>query len=66
MNSRGTSGARRLVRKERPLRSKLKQLFPMLAEWPPEKWLGLPIAILLLYGVLIGIGVIFFGERVLD
>ena len=44
----------------------LKRLFPTLAEWPAEKWLGVPIAILILFGCIMGLSDLIFGARVMD
>ena len=33
----------------------LKRLFPNLAEWPAEKWLGLPIGLFFLAGIIGGV-----------
>jgi hypothetical protein len=44
----------------------LRRLFPTLAEWPPEKWLGVPIAAMLLLGSLYGVLDLLFGARVID
>jgi hypothetical protein len=43
----------------------LKRLFPTIAQWPPEKWLGLPIALLWLFGLIAGIGDIIFGDPII-
>lgn len=32
-----------------------KRLFPTLAEWPPEKWMGVPIALFFILGAIGGI-----------
>jgi len=37
-----------------------QRLFPNLAEWPTEKWLALPIALLFLLGIVGGIADIIF------
>jgi hypothetical protein len=33
-----------------------------LAEWPPEKWMGVPIALMLLIGCIIGVGDAILGR----
>jgi hypothetical protein len=44
----------------------LRRLFPTLAAWPPEKWLGVPLAAMLLIGALGGVLDLLFGARVID
>ncbi len=39
-----------------------KRLFPTLAEWPSEKWLGLPIALLIVVGCIGGIVDLVLGR----
>lgn len=44
----------------------LRRLFPTLADWPAEKWLGVPVAILIIFGCIMGLGDLLFGSRVDD
>jgi hypothetical protein len=30
-------------------------LYPVMAEWPPEKWMALPIAVIWVIGIIAGI-----------
>jgi hypothetical protein len=41
---------------------KLRKLFPNLAELPPEKWMGLPVAFLLVVGCIVGVGDAILGR----
>jgi hypothetical protein len=41
---------------------RLRELFPSLAEWPAEKWMLLPIALLLVIGCIIGVGDAILGR----
>ena len=40
----------------------LKRLFPNMAEWPTEKWLGVPVLLLWGWGCLAGILDLAFGR----
>jgi hypothetical protein len=39
----------------RTLKHLFPTLYPVMAEWPPEKWLGLPIAFIWLFGCIVGV-----------
>jgi hypothetical protein len=40
--------------------SVLKRLFPTLADWPVEKWMGLPLGLFFLLGIVGGIMELWF------
>lgn len=44
----------------------LKKLFPNLAKLEPVKWLALPLALLWVFGIVIGFTDLLFGSRVID
>jgi hypothetical protein len=44
----------------------LKRLFPTLADWPSEKWLGVPIAVVFMLAVLGGALSLIFGSKVIE
>jgi hypothetical protein len=44
----------------------LKRLFPTLAEWPLEVWLGAPLGLVFILAVIGGMLDLMFGSRVID
>ena len=39
----------------RMLKRLFPTLYPVMAEWPPEKWMALPIAVIWVIGIIAGI-----------